>query len=381
MFKRFLALTSAAALLAAPAYAKLGDSVTITGTDGAKVTATHLETFNKAWAMAFLPDGRAVVTEKGGAIWLLDKAGKKLGEITGGPEVTDRGQGGMGDIYVPDDFAKTGKIYLSYVERDAKDNAYSGAVVEMATLSLTSSGGSLSKREQVWEQYPKVTGNGHYGHRIGVSPDNYLFISSGERQKFTPSQNMSMNLGKVIRLNRDGSIPEDNPFYDDGGITAQIWTLGHRNPLGLDFDASGQLWVHEMGPRDGDELNKIEKSKNYGYPVVSNGKHYSGVEIPDHDTMPIYEAPDVYWVPAISPAGFSIYKDDLFSDWTGDGFIGGLSSKALVRVDMDAADGPKEAARYEWDKRIREVETGPDGAIYVLEDRRNGRLMKLTPAK
>lgn len=379
MFKRFLALTSAAALLSAPTYAKIGDSVTITGTDGVKVTATHLETFDKAWAMAFLPDGRALVTEKDGAIWLLDTNGKKLGEITGGPEVTDRGQGGMGDIYVPSDFAQTGKIYLSYVERDAKDDSYSGAVVEMATLSLTSSGGSLSNREQVWEQYPKVTGNGHYGHRIGVSPDNYLFISSGERQKFTPSQNMSMNLGKVIRLNRDGSIPEDNPFYKDGGISAQIWTLGHRNPLGLDFDASGQLWVHEMGPRDGDELNKIEKSKNYGYPVVSNGKHYSGVEIPDHDTMPIYEAPDVYWVPAISPAGFSIYKDDLFSDWTGDGFIGGLSSKALVRVDMDAADGPKEAGRYEWDKRIREVETGPDGAIYVLEDRRNGRLMKLTP--
>jgi glucose/arabinose dehydrogenase len=381
MFKRFLALTSVTALLVTPAYAKVGESVTITGTDGAKVTATHLETFNKAWAMAFLPDGRSVVTEKGGAIWLLDKSGKKLGEITGGPNVTDRGQGGLGDIYVPDDFAQTGKIYISYVERDSKDNAYSGAVVERATLSLTSTGGALSAREQIWEQYPKVTGNGHYGHRIGVSPDNYLFISSGERQKFTPSQNMSMNLGKVIRLNRDGSIPEDNPFYKDGGVTAEIWTLGHRNPLGLDFDASGQLWVHEMGPRDGDELNKIEKSKNYGYPVVSNGKHYSGVEIPDHDTMPIYEAPDVYWVPAISPAGLSIYKADLFSDWTGDAFIGGLSSKALVRVDMDAADGPQEAARYEWDKRIREVETGPDGAIYVLEDRRNGRLMKLTPAK
>lgn len=381
MFKRFLALTTAATLLASPAYAKIGDSVTITGTDGAKVTATHLETFSKAWAMAFLPDGRALVTEKGGAIWLLHKSGKKLGEIMGGPAVTEKGQGGLGDIYVPADFSKSGKVYISYVERDAKDQSYSGAVVEQATLRLSASGGALTNREQVWEQSPKVTGNGHYGHRIGVSPDNFLFISSGERQKFTPSQNMSMNLGKVVRLNRDGSVPEDNPFYAEGGVTSQIWTLGHRNPLGLDFDASGQLWVHEMGPRDGDELNKIERSKNYGYPVVSNGKHYSGVEIPDHDTMPIYEAPDVYWVPAISPAGLKFYNGDVFKAWKGDAFIGGLSSKALIRVDMDAADGPKEAARYEWDKRIREVETGPDGAIYVLEDRRNGRLMKLTPAK
>lgn len=382
MITRFFTFTAAFALLSAScAQADAGDSTTVTGTDGMALKATHLETFNKAWAMAFLPDGRALVSEKGGAIWLLDTKGKKLGEVTGGPEVTDRGQGGMGDIYVPADFSETGKIYLSYVERDSKDNALSGAVVETATLSLSANGGKLSDRKPVWVQSPKVTGNGHYGHRIGVSPDNYLFISSGERQKFTPSQNMSMNLGKVIRLNRDGSVPSDNPFYENGGVAAQVWTLGHRNPLGLDFDSAGQLWVHEMGPKHGDELNKIERSKNYGYPVVSNGDHYSGVEIPDHDTMPIYEAPDVYWVPAISPAGLSIYKGELFSDWKNDAFIGGLSSQALIRVDLDAADGPKEAARYEWGKRIREVETGPDGALYVLEDRRNGRLMKLTPAE
>ena len=191
---------------------------------------------------------------------------------------------------------------------------------------------------------------------------------------------MDMNLGKVIRLNRDGSIPDDNPFVESGGVAAQVWTLGHRNPLGLDFDASGQLWVHEMGPKHGDELNKIIRSENYGYPMVSNGDHYSGVEIPDHETMPIFEAPAVYWDPAISPAGFSIYKGDVFADWAGDGFIGGLSSQALIRVDMDAADGPVEAGRYEWGKRIREVESGADGAIYVLEDEEGGRLMKLMPA-
>ncbi|RKQ69562.1 glucose/arabinose dehydrogenase [Litorimonas taeanensis] len=379
MFTRILALSATLGLLSSTAMAKIGDVETVTGSDGVVLNARHVETFDKAWSMAFLPDGRALVAEKEGAIWLLNTRGKKLGKITGGPRVSERGQGGFGDIYIPSDFSKTGEVYFSYVERDAANDALSGAVVESAKLQLTATGGKLTNRQSVWVQSPKVEGNGHYGHRIGVSPDNYLFITSGERQKFTPSQNMDMNLGKVVRLNRDGTVPEDNPFYASGGVTAQIWTLGHRNPLGLDFDADGQLWVHEMGPRHGDELNKIIRSKNYGYPVVSNGDHYSGVEIPDHDTMPIYEAPAVYWVPAISPAGFSIYKASLFKDWIGDGFIGGLGSEALIRVDMDAKSGPKEAARYEWGKRIREVETGPDGAIYVLEDMEDGRLLKLTP--
>jgi glucose/arabinose dehydrogenase len=379
MLKRFLAATAAFTLLSAPAYAKIGDSVTVTGTDGGKLTATHLETFNKAWAMAFLPDGRMVVTEKGGDIWLLDENGKKLGEITGGPSVTDRGQGGMGDIYIPDDFAQTSQVYISYVERDENDNNLSGAVVERATLSLSANGGSFENRQEIWEQLPKMRGNGHYGHRIAVSPDNYLFISSGDRQHFWPSQNMSTNIGKMVRLNRDGSVPDDNPFAAQGSITAQIWSLGHRNPLGLAFNAEGQLWSHEMGPAHGDELNRIIRSENYGYPVVSNGDHYNGTQIPDHDEFPIYEAPKVWWDPAISPAGLAFVDGDQFSAWQGDALIGGLSSQALVRVDMDGE--PKEAARYEWDKRIREVEMGPDGAIYVLEDRRNGRLMKLTPAE
>ena len=379
MFLRALLLSSAFLVACTAADAKSGDTQMIRGSDGVTLKATHLSTFDSPWAMAFLPDGRALVSEKDGALWLLDKSGQKLGEISGVPSVTARGQGGFGDIYVPADFETSGEIYISYVERDSNDNRFSGAVVDRATLNLTQTGGSLSARSQVWEQSPKMTGNGHYGHRIGVSSDNYLFISSGERQHFTPSQNMDMNLGKVVRLNRDGSVPEDNPFVKQGGVSAEIWTLGHRNPLGLDFDAEGQLWVHEMGPRDGDELNKIVRGSNYGYPVVSNGKHYSGVEIPDHDEMPIYDRPAVYWVPAISPAGLSIYKGDVFSDWIGDAFIGGLSSEALIRVDMDAQGGPKEAARYAWEERIREVETGPDGALYVLEDA-EGRLLKLEPA-
>ena len=234
LFRSALLLSAALMATSTTAFADIGDSETITGTDDVKLTATHLETFNKPWAMAFLPDGKALVTEKEGTIWLLNAEGKKLGEITGGPDIIERGQGGLGDIYVPSDFDQTGEVYISYVERDAKDDSLSGAVVQSATLAISSNGGSLSNMKRVWTQSPKVQGNGHYGHRIGVSPDNFLFISSGERQKFTPAQNMNTNLGKVIRLNRDGSIPEDNPFVENGGIASQIWTLGHRNPLGLE---------------------------------------------------------------------------------------------------------------------------------------------------
>jgi len=392
---RALLITAAAFSLSTAAFAE-----TVTGSAGTTVELTELETFDGAWAMTQLPDGRMLVTEKSGNLWLLSRDGKKLGKIGNVPKVVDRGQGGLGDIIVDPDFASNSTVYLSYVERDAEDENLSGAAVERATLSLSARGGSLVQREVIWRQFPKVTGNGHYGHRLAIAPENakygggYLYITSGERQKFTPSQNMDMNLGKVIRINKDGSVPEDNPFAGQGGVTAQIWSLGHRNPLGVDFDGDGQLWVHEMGPRHGDELNRIVRSENYGYPVVSNGDHYSGVEIPDHSTIPVYENPAAYWDPAISPAGFTIYDGSLFSDWDGDGFIGGLSSQALIRVVFDkekidnVGSSPSktdmrttiatEAERFEWGKRIREVETGMDGALYVLEDN-DGRLLRITP--
>jgi aldose sugar dehydrogenase len=360
----------------------------ITGTDGVKLAATPLETFASAWAMTFVPDGRAIVTEKVGDIWLLSAQGKKLGKVSNAPTVDPRGQGGMGDFIVHPDFAENGTVFISYVERDADDDSLSGAAVERATLTLSGTGGALSNRQVIWRQAPKVEGNGHYGHRLAVSPDGYLFISSGERQKFNPAQNMAMNLGKIIRINQDGTVPEDNPFYGNGAAANEVWTLGHRNPLGIAFDSEGRLWEQEMGPKGGDELNLIIRSKNYGYPFVSEGEHYNGTKIPSHASMPIFEAPAVAWVPAISPAGLMFYDGDTFADWKGDAFIGGLSSQALVRVsfepasgDGDAAPEASEAARYEWGKRIREPEQGPDGAIYVLEDREGGRLLRLTPAE
>ncbi|MGB3457006.1 MAG: PQQ-dependent sugar dehydrogenase [Litorimonas sp.] len=397
MRRTALSLLSASILaLALPALAQ----DTVTGTAGTTLTLEELATFDGAWAMTMLPDGRMLVTEKGGDIWLLSSQGRKIGRIGNVPSVTDRGQGGMGDIIIDPDFETNNTVYLSYVERDADNNRLSGAAVERATLRLGSNGGSLEDREVIWRQFPKVTGNGHYGHRLAISPDNaeggggYLFITSGERQKFTPSQNMDMNLGKVVRLNTDGSPAEGNPFMGQGGVTDEIWTLGHRNPLGIDFAADGTLWVHEMGPAHGDELNRIVRSENYGYPVVSNGDHYSGKAILDHSEFPIYENPAAWWETAISPAGFVIYDGTLMSDFTGDGFIGGLSSQALIRVVFDEAKidnvggSPSktdmretiatEAERFEWGKRIREVDQGADGALYVLEDN-EGRLLRLTP--
>ncbi|MBL4878972.1 MAG: PQQ-dependent sugar dehydrogenase, partial [Hyphomonas sp.] len=236
-------------------------SMNVTGTQGTELVATPLETFDSAWAMTFLPDGRALVSEKDGNLWLLDASGKKLGEISNAPAVTAMGQGGLGDIIIHPDFASNGTVFLSYVERDENDNDLSGAAVERATLTLTETGGALESREVIWRQTPKVKGNGHYGHRLAIAPDGHLFISSGERQKFTPAQNMAMNLGKVIRINQDGSVPEDNPFYGNGAVADQVWTLGHRNPLGLAFDGKEQLWVVEMGPKGGDELNLIVRSE------------------------------------------------------------------------------------------------------------------------
>ncbi len=352
----------------------------IAGTSGGQLRAMELATFDNPWAMTFLPDGRALVTEKGGAIWLLNADGSKAGQVTGTPDVDARGQGGLGDIILHPEFATTGQVYVSYVSRDADNDELSGAVVELASVTLTETGGTFAAREVIWRQFDVVPGNGHYGHRMVVSPAGYLFITSGDRQKFTPAQDMGSTLGKIVRLNLDGSVPSDNPFADQGGPAAEVWTLGHRNPLGIDFDGEGRLWVQEMGPKHGDELNLIIRGQNYGYPEVSNGDHYDGREIPDHDTRPEFAAPATYWVPAISPAGLHVYEGDLFSGWQGNALIGGLSSQALVRVTLNADGSAAEAERYEWGKRVREVEVGPDGAVYVLEDKEGARLLRLTPA-
>jgi glucose/arabinose dehydrogenase len=332
--------------------------------------------FDEPWAMAFLRDGRLLVTEKRGAIKLMSRDGK-VGTVTGAPRVEHGGQGGLGDIILHPRFEQNRLVYLSWAEAGKGDTR--GAAVGRARLALDDKGGGrLEDLKVIWRQTPKVTGRGHYGHRLVFAPDGHLFITSGERQKFDPAQDMSANLGKIVRLNDDGSVPADNPFARRGGVTAQIWSYGHRNPLGIAFDAQGQLWAHEMGPAGGDELNLIERGSNYGYPLVSNGDHYDGKPIPDHDSRPDLNAPEVSWNPVISPAGFIIYSGDQFPAWRNDGFIGGLSSRALIRIELDGKRA-REAQRWDMGNRIREVEQGPDGAIWILEDGGNARLLKLTP--
>ena len=245
--------------------------------------------FDEPWAMAFLPDGRMLVTEKAGRLLVVDRDGNKSAPVGGLPDVDYGGQGGLGDVALHPDFAENRLVYLSYAE--AGDNGTRGAAVARGILELDGNVGTLSDLEVIWRQEPKVTGRGHYGHRLLFDDEGHLFISSGDRQKFDPAQDMSGNLGKIVRLYDDGSVPEDNPFQGEGGVTAQVWSLGHRNPLGIAFDLDGQLWNVEMGPKGGDELNLVVRGENYGYPIVSNGDHYSGADIPDHDTRPEFAFP------------------------------------------------------------------------------------------
>lgn len=345
--------------------------------------------FDEPWALAFLPDGRMLVTEKKGNLFIVTQNGEKSRSIGGVPDVAYGGQGGFGDVALHPDFATNHLIYLSYAESGV-GGATRGAAVARAVLNETGRGGYLSDFEVIWRQYPKVVGFGHYGHRLLFDDEGYLWISSGDRQKFTPAQDMQANLGKVIRLNDDGSVPNDNPFVDyfdqnplvdDEGVYPQIWSLGHRNILGLAIDLDGQLWDLEMGPKGGDELNRVVRGANYGYPIVSNGEHYDGRPIPDHDTHPEFNAPAVWWTPVVSPSALMIYRGDLFSDWRGNAFVAGLSSKSIVRIEIDGEQA-HEAERFDMGARIRCVVEGPDGAIWVLEDDEDdstGRLLKLTP--
>ena len=342
--------------------------------DGLPFSMTEAAVFNEPWAMAFLPDGRALITEKSGKLKLW-REGQAVTDVSGVPTVSYAGQGGLGDVVPHPGFAQNRLVYLSWAEADGD---VKGAAVGRAKLVEDNSGARLEGLTVIWRQTPKVGGNGHFGHRIAFGPDGKLYISSGERQKFDPAQDLTMNLGKVVRLNDDGNVPADNPMASKGGVTAQIYAYGIRNPLGLDFDAQGRLWEVEMGPRHGDELNLVTAGANFGYPLASNGNHYDGRDIPDHKPGDGFVAPKVFWNPAISPGGMTIYKGKAFPNWTGDAFIGALGGKALVRVDLNG-DQARKGDHWAMDNRIREVDQSADGHIWLLEDGATGRLLKLSP--
>ena len=341
---------------------------------------TVVADFDEPWAMTFIPGTPyALITEKKGKLKLWNDNGATI-DVDGVPTVAYGGQGGLGDVILHPDFANNKLIYLSFVE--AGEGGF-GAAVARGKLSITGEKAALSDVQVIWRQEPKVSGRGHFGHRLAFGPDGMLYISSGERQKFDPAQDLNKNLGKILRLTDGGMVPSDNPFYDQGRVKSQIWSYGHRNPLGIAFDAQGRLWNQEMGPAGGDELNFVKKAANYGYPTVSNGNHYDGRDIPDHSLGDGFEAPKVFWNPSISPAGLMIYSGDMFQEWKGSAFLGGLGAKALIRVKLDGENATK-ADQWDMGARIREVEQGPDGAIWVLEDEDSGtqgRLLKLTPQK
>jgi len=369
------------------------------------VTST-VATFDSPWALAFLPGStQALVTEKPGRIWLVDVRNGQKRQVAGAPRVVVSSQGGLLDIKIAPDFAKSRYVYLTYSEPSANG----GSGLALARAQLSQDGLRLLGLQLLWHD-PAGGQGGQFGAIIAFAPDGKsLFLSSGERQRFTPAQSSSQPIGKILHLTLDGKPAADNPMAGRNGAAAvsitnppsdteaaksahgrqfrwpganltpsETWSSGHRNPYGLVFDEQGRLWETEMGPRGGDELNLIERGKNYGWPLVSEGQNYNGVPIAKPRTQPQYEPAKLFWVPSVSPTTLLIYDGNLFPQWKGNGFIGTLSGQALIRVTFNG-DTAQKADQWDMGKRIRWVGEGPEGAIYLLED--EGGLVRLTPAK
>ncbi len=332
--------------------------------------AKEVARFDRPWAIAFLPDGRMLVTEKTGRLLLLSNGGRERAEVSGVPAVNSDGQGALGEVAVDPDFARNGLIYISY------SSAGSPNGIELMRARLV--GSRLTEPKILYKAHPQLSG-GHYAGRIAFGPDGQLFLSLGERQKFTPAQDPTGVLGKILRLDRNGRAAAGNPLAGKGFDPA-VWSYGHRNPLGLAFDLEGRLWDVEMGPKGGDEINLVLPGRNYGWPIVSNGDHYDGRPIPDHPTRPDLEAPRVSWNPSISPSSMIVYRGKMFPSWRGKALVTALSGKMLLLIDL-GTDSSMEVARYPMGERIRSVAEAQDGSVYVLEDGKDARLLRLTPAK
>lgn len=383
-FRLIAALSLSAFALASCARAETGETreTAVAAADRAPFTVSEVATFDEPWAIAFAPGTATLfVTEKAGNLKFIDTTGGTVGTVGGVPEVAYAGQGGLGDIaFLPAEAsAKLGgrTIYLSWAEFGEADT--SGAVVGKGTLvCIKADACTIEGLKVIWRQTPKVTGRGHYSHRMSISPDGkYLFIASGERQKMQPAQDTSNTLGSIVRLNLDGTPAAGNPLAAKGGVSAQIWSWGHRNILGLDWDSQGRLWEIEHGPAGGDELNLVQRAANYGWPLRSNGDHYNGDPIPDHEPSDGFAQPALSWNPVIAPGDMLIYTGAMFKAWQGHALVAGLSSQAIVDVAFEG-DRAREVTRHEFDRRLRSIAQGPDGAVWVAEDGDDGRVLKLT---
>jgi glucose/arabinose dehydrogenase len=344
-------------------------------TEAGTITVTNLASgLNHPWGMVFLPDGRLLVTERAGQLRILSTDNTLSEPLDGVPEVFARGQGGLLDVALDPDFDSNQLVYLSFAE-PGED----GASTALGRGRLEDN--RIADFAVIFRQTPKVSGRNHFGGRLVFSPEGMLFLTMGERFKFEPAQELSNHLGTIVRINPDGSVPEDNPFAEQADAEDEIWTYGHRNIEAAAIRPETEtLWIAEMGPRGGDELNRIEAGQNYGWPIVSWGEHYDGEDIPDPPTQPRFANARVHWTPVISPSGMAFYTGDMFPAWQDSALIGGLSAQGVVRVAFDGSE-VAEAERIPLNARIRDVEQAPDGSVYVLTDQNNGNVWRLSLQK
>jgi glucose/arabinose dehydrogenase len=331
------------------------------------------------WGMDFLPSGIIIVTERNkGSIRIIEKNGVIRPQLSGLPKVYISGQGGMLDVKIDPDFLLNKKIYFSYVE---STSGISGTVVAVAQLNLLQN--SISNLKVIFRQFPKTHGGRHYGSRIVFSPKGHLYITIGERGERDKTQDFTINRGQVIRVNKNGSVPIDNPFINKKGYRPETWSVGHRNPQGAAIHPdSGKLWINEHGAQGGDELNVILPGRNYGWPIISYGVHYSGGKIGIGSYKDGMEQPIYYWDPSIAPSGLAFYTGQVFPKWKGDAFVGALKSKLLVRLTLKGEKViSEEHILGSLNERIRTVINGPDGNLYILVDNDPGKIYKIKRVK
>ena len=364
-------------------------------TSSGRLCVERLAALDEPWGMAYLPDGRLLITEKPGRLRVFEE-GELSAPVEDMPEVVYFGQGGLLDVAVDPSFAKNQFIYLSYAEaaipqppgvhetveprlaafQRMEDQVLKGGAVARGRLES----GALRDVTVIWRQVPETVGRGHFSGRLAFAPDSTLFIASSDRMRFDPAQDLASNLGKIVRINRDGSVPRDNPFVTKSGARPEIWSLGHRNPSGLAFQpGTTRLWSVEFGPKGGDELNLIEKGRNYGWPSVNEGVNYDGSPIPSHATRPEFVRFVRSWTPVISPGSLMFYTGALFPQWRGNAFIGGLSSQAIVRLTLEGEKVTAEEV-IPMGRRIRNLMQARDGSLLALSESPNAELLRLTPA-
>ncbi len=373
---RAAAVLAVALLLAAPAFAQ---SRSEASRDYRLAVETVAEGLVHPWGLAFLPDGRMLVTERPGRLRIVSADGTLSEPLKGVPEVVAQGQGGLLDVALAPDFSTSRLVYIAYSEPG--EGSTNGTAVARGRLSGDAT--ALENVQVIFRQLPKVASRGHYGSRLVFAPDGKLFVTLGERMSFKErAQDLGYHFGKVVRIEADGKVPADNPFVGREGARPEIWSYGHRNPQSAGLHpGTGKLWIVEHGARGGDEVNIPEAGKNYGWPVISYGVDYSGAKIGEGRSKPGMEQPIYYWDPSIAPSGFLFYTGDLFPKWKGDLFVGALAGKLLSRLDVDGDKiGGEERLLRGLGERIRDVRQGPEGAIYLLTDASEGRILRLRPA-